>query len=303
MNLVQKCTAEFIGTFGLVMAGCGAVAVNQISGGAVTHVGIALTFGMIVAAMIYATGHLSGAHLNPAVTLAFAAGRHFPKRHVIPYVLAQTAGAVAASCIHASTLTGALKQKFPSAVLNLGVTQPVDGVWMTAFIWEALLTFFLMFVIMAVATDHRAIGKAAPIAIGVTVGLEAMFAGALCGAAGRGHGDGGAAPGVARPLPRRPGAYPLERRASGGRGGWLTEVSLCPTLSRNPMPLEEPMKPTLTIALLFAATLIACDRAGRDRRFPVRPLPAFVSRGMEFARGCRASAARHSQGRWCVREG
>lgn len=181
-NLLKKCIAEFIGAFAIVLGGCGAIAANQISGGAVTHVGIAITFGLIVMTMVYAVGHISGAHLNPAVTLAFSAARQFPRRQILPYIAAQCLGAIAASLIHLSTLSPVLAATAPGAVLDLGVTQPAGGAFVTAFVWELLLTFLLMFVIMAVATDYRAVGKAAGLAIGGTIGFEAMFAGPICGA-------------------------------------------------------------------------------------------------------------------------
>lgn len=182
MNLLRKCAAEFIGAFAIVFAGCGAVAINQISGGAVSHVGIAAAFGLVVMVMIYATGHISGAHFNPAVTLAFALTRHFPKREIAPYISAQCAGAVAASGVHAARLSSVLAAAHPQQVLNLGVTRPVDGLFTTALVWEFMLTFLLMLVIMSMATDFRAVGPAAGLAIGGTVGLEALFAGPLCGA-------------------------------------------------------------------------------------------------------------------------
>ena len=182
MDLLRKCTAEFAGAFAIVFGGCGAVTIDQISGGAVSHVGIATSFGLIVMTMIYATGHISGAHFNPAVTLAFAASRHFPRREIIPYISAQCLGAIAASSVHYFSLSAILEQRFPGAALNLGVTLPLDDRWLTAFTWEFLLTFFLMVVIMAVATDFRAVGQMAGLAIGGTVWFEAMFAGPLCGA-------------------------------------------------------------------------------------------------------------------------
>jgi MIP family channel proteins len=168
----RRALAEVVGTYGLVFAGTGAVTINAETGGTVTHVGIGLTFGLIVMAMIYATGHISGAHLNPAVTLAFTAARHFPVRLVPGYLVAQLAGAILAS------LT--LRAMFGEAGL-LGTTLPrgSDG---QSLLLELVLTFFLMFVIMAVATDVRAVGQAAAIAIGGMVGLEALFAGPISGA-------------------------------------------------------------------------------------------------------------------------
>lgn len=166
--------AEGIGVFGLVFAGCGAIMVDTLSRDQITHVGVSLVFGLIIAAMIYATGHISGAHLNPAVTLAFVFARHFPIRRLAGYWLAQLIGAVTA----ALTLRLLLGD-----VAHLGATLPAGpgGAWQ-AFWLEALLTFFLMFVIMAVATDTRAVGQAAALAIGATVALEALFAGPISGA-------------------------------------------------------------------------------------------------------------------------
>jgi aquaporin NIP len=169
---LQRAAAEVVGTFGLVFAGCGAIIINAISGGTVGHLGIGLTFGLIVMTMIYATGHISGAHFNPAVTLAFAATRHFPLALVPVYLGAQFSGAVAASV--------ALRLLFGD-VAHLGTTLPSGSV-RQSFGLEVVLTFFLMFVIISVATDTRAVGQAAAIAIGGTVGLEALFAGPISGA-------------------------------------------------------------------------------------------------------------------------
>ncbi len=164
--------AEGLGTFGLVFAGCGAIMIDTLSGGAVTHVGVGLVFGLIITVMIYAFGHISGAHFNPAVTLAFVLTRHFPVRRLIGYWIAQLMGAtLAAECL----------QWLLGGVDHLGATLPAGGTWQSLGL-EALLTFFLMIVIMAMATDTRAVGQAAALAIGATVALEALFAGPVSGA-------------------------------------------------------------------------------------------------------------------------
>lgn len=166
--------AEGIGTFGLVFAGCGAIMIDTESHGQITHVGVGLVFGLIIMVMIYAFGHISGAHFNPAVTLAFAIVRHFPWRRVPGYWIAQFLGAMlAAACLR--LLLG--------NVAHLGATIPMGrgGAWQS-FGLEFLLTFFLMIVIMAMATDTRAVGQAAALAIGGTVALEALFAGPISGA-------------------------------------------------------------------------------------------------------------------------
>ena len=169
---MKRLVAEFFGTFGLVFAGTGAIVVNTASNGAITHVGIALTFGLIVLAMIYAFGDVSGAHLNPAVTAAFAIAQRFAWKEVPSFIFAQLAGAFAAS--------GLLRVLFPSDE-KLGATMPAGSAWQS-FIFEIVLTFLLMLVILSVSTGSKEKGITAGIAIGATIGLEAMFAGPICGA-------------------------------------------------------------------------------------------------------------------------
>ncbi|MBE9537223.1 MAG: aquaporin [Proteobacteria bacterium] len=169
---MRSCVAEFIGTFALVFAGTAAIIVNDVTGGLVTHVGIALTFGLIIMSMIYAVGDISGAHFNPAVTVAFWAARLFPGRQVLPYLASQVGGALAASVI--------LKFLFPGHE-TLGATIPV-GSEGQSFVMEIILTFFLMFVILNVATGAKEKGIMAGSAIGAVVALEALFAGPVSGA-------------------------------------------------------------------------------------------------------------------------
>jgi aquaporin NIP len=164
--------AEFIGTFALVFAGPGAAVINAYTNGGVTSLGIGLSFGLVVGAMIYSIGHISGAHINPAVTIAFTFTRHFPRRDVPWYLLAQLSGAAAAS-LFTRALFG--------NTAHLGATLPSHGAGQ-ALVLEIALTFFLMFVIMAVATDSRAVGEAAALAIGGYVALAATFAGPIAGA-------------------------------------------------------------------------------------------------------------------------
>lgn len=169
---MKKLTAEFIGTFALVFCGTGAIIINEQSNGAVTHVGIAITFGFIVMSMIYALGNISGAHINPAVSIAFTVAGRFPLKNLLPYIVSQLAGAIAASAI--------LKLLFPVNEL-LGTTVPA-GSAMQSFVLEGILTFFLMLVIINVATGSKEQGMFAGLAIGSVVLLEAMFAGPICGA-------------------------------------------------------------------------------------------------------------------------
>jgi len=169
--LVRPLVAEAIGTFALVFAGCGAIMVDAKTG-ALGHLGVAFSFGLVIMVMIYAVGHISGAHFNPAVTLAFALTRHFPWMRAVAYWGAQLVGALLAAAL----LRGSLGD-----LAHVGATLP-RGSQGQAFLWELALTFFLMLVIMAVATDSRAVGEAAAIAIGGTVGLDALFGGPITGA-------------------------------------------------------------------------------------------------------------------------
>lgn len=169
----REAFAEGIGTFILVFAGTGAVMANELSGKAVTHVGISFVFGAVVAALIYSLGHLSGAHFNPAVTLAFWASGFFPQQRVLPYIAAQSIGAVVASALLLTSL---------GRVANLGATLPLNGNWYQSLILETVLTFILMLVILGSGLDRRAHIGFAGIAIGLTVGLEAACMGAITGA-------------------------------------------------------------------------------------------------------------------------
>jgi aquaporin NIP len=169
---MRKLAAEFFGTFSLVFAGTGAVVINDQCGGTITHVGIALTFGLIVLAMIYAIGDVSGCHLNPAVTLGFVAARRFDLSGVIPYVTSQCLGAILASTV--------LRLMFPTH-LTLGATQPAGGSLQT-FVLEFILTLILMFVILSVSTGAKEKGILAGVAVGSVIVLEALFAGPISGA-------------------------------------------------------------------------------------------------------------------------
>jgi aquaporin NIP len=171
--LARRAGAEAIATFALVFAGCGAIVADVEYEGALGVVGIALVFGLVIMVMVYATGHLSGAHINPAVTIAFTLTRHFPAREAVAYVAAQAAGAICGAF--------ALYAVWTDRPGDLGATVPSVGAG-SALVYEIVLTAFLMFVIMAVATDTRAVGAAAAIAIGGTVGLDALFGGPVTGA-------------------------------------------------------------------------------------------------------------------------
>jgi MIP family channel proteins len=163
--------AEGVGTFVLVFAGCGAIAVGSLHGTAEAAI-VAVAFGLAVMIGIYSMGHVSGAHFNPAVTLAFAISGHLPRRRVMPYWAAQVAGALLAAAFLRLSL---------GAAADLGVTQP-SGSEVQAVAWEVLLTAMLMLVITSVATDARAVGQAAAIAIGATVALGALVGGPISGA-------------------------------------------------------------------------------------------------------------------------
>jgi aquaporin NIP len=158
--------AEFIGTFALVFFGCGAIA------NGLPPTAVALAFGLTIGVMVYALGHVSGAHFNPAVSIGFAIGGHLPMGRALTYAVAQVTGAIAAALLLRLTLGPGVR---------LGVTQP-SGSDLQAFVWESVLTFFLMLVITAVATDERAIGNAAALAIGGIVALGALVGGSISGA-------------------------------------------------------------------------------------------------------------------------
>ena len=169
---MKKLCAEALGTFGLVFAGTGAITIDQVTSGAVTHVGIALTFGLIILAMIYTFGDISGAHFNPAVTIGFWFARRLPGKEVAPYIAGLCAGAVLASLI--------LRLLFPDSKL-LGATLPA-GSDLQSFVLEIVLTFFLMLTILSVSTGSKEKGITAGIAVGSVIALEALFAGPISGA-------------------------------------------------------------------------------------------------------------------------
>lgn len=173
LPLARRAATEALAAFALVFAGCGAIVANTVYADTLGAVGVSLVFGLIVMVMVYATGHLSGAHINPAVTVAFTLARHFPAREAAAYIAAQVTGALAAALV--------LLAIWPDQPAQLGATIPTVGAG-SAFVYETILTAFLMFVIVAVATDTRAVGAAAAIAIGGTVGLDALFGGPVTGA-------------------------------------------------------------------------------------------------------------------------
>ena len=169
---MKKYTAEFIATFAMLFCGTGAMIVNEITHGAISHVGVAISWGLIVMVMIYAFGEISGAHMNPAVTIAFAINKSFPWNKVLPYIISQLLGAITASLV--------LQFLFPTST-TLGATLPT-GSALQSFVLEIILMFFLMLVILQVATGSKEQGMFAGIAIGSIVLLEAMFAGPISGA-------------------------------------------------------------------------------------------------------------------------
>jgi aquaporin Z len=171
-QFMRKLAAEMFGTFSLVFAGTGAIVINDVSGGTVSHVGIAFTFGLIVLAMIYALGDVSGCHINPAVTLGFFVARRLEGSWVFPYIVSQCLGAVLAS------LT--LQLMFPSHAM-LGATLPA-GTALQSFVLEFILTLILMFVILSVSTGSKEKGVLAGVAVGAVIALEALFAGPISGA-------------------------------------------------------------------------------------------------------------------------
>jgi len=168
----HRLVAEALATFALVFAGTGAIVIDATSGGAVTHVGVAMTFGLVVSSMIYAVGDVSGAHLNPAVTLGFWLARRLPSRDVLPYVVSQVAGACAASVLVRALL---------GSHATLGATLPAGGVWQS-FGLEVVLTLLLVFTILSVVTGAKEKGITAGLAIGSVVALCALFAGPVSGA-------------------------------------------------------------------------------------------------------------------------
>jgi aquaporin Z len=169
---MKKYVAEMIGTYALIFCGTGAIVINQQSQGTVTHAGIAITFGLVVMALIFAFGRLSGTHINPAVSIAFALADVFPKKEVLPYILSQLVGAFLAS--------GTLRLMFPESV-GLGETIPA-GSDMQSFILEVILTYILMLVILLVSQDEPSVSQYTAIAVGGVVLFEAMFAGPISGA-------------------------------------------------------------------------------------------------------------------------
>jgi len=170
---MKKYWAEFLGTYILVFVGAGAIVINSVTDGVVSHLGIGLTFGLVVMAMIYAIGDISGAHINPAVTIAFWVAKRFPANQLFQYISFQLLGAISASAT--------LYFLFPDA-LTMGQTLPLNGNWLQSFVLELILTSILMFVILNVSTGAKEKGITAALAIGGVVAFEATFAGPICGA-------------------------------------------------------------------------------------------------------------------------
>src|SRR5579863_2195027 len=170
---MNKYFSEYIGTFALVFAGTGAIIINDISGGVITHLGVGLVFGLIIMTMIYSLGEISGAHFNPAVSFGFWLAKRLPAKELLPFVISQVLGGVTASIF--------LKLIFPQHK-TLGVTLPNLISPMGCFAFETILTFFLMFVIIHVAQGAKEKGLMAGVAIGGMVALEAIFAGPVTGA-------------------------------------------------------------------------------------------------------------------------
>lgn len=172
-DLARRALTEALGTFVLVFAGAGAIVTNAVSDGALGDVGVALVFFLVLVGLVSAGGHISGAHYNPAVTIALTVARHFPLREAAAYVSAQSLGAIAAGLL--------LLAAWPDAPADLGATVPAVEA-RAALLYEAVMTAFLVFVIFGVATDTRAVGVVAALAIGATIGADALFGGPLTGA-------------------------------------------------------------------------------------------------------------------------
>jgi aquaporin Z len=170
---MKKYWAELLGTYILVFVGTGAIMINEITGGEVSHLGVGLSFGLVVMAMIYAIGDISGAHINPAVTIAFAIAKRFPKNQILPYISFQLLGAILASA--------SLYFIFPESN-TMGETLPLKEDWIQSFMLEFILTFILMFVILNVSTGSKEKGITAALAVGGVVAFEATFAGPISGA-------------------------------------------------------------------------------------------------------------------------
>lgn len=171
--MTRKLLAEVLGTFGLIFTGCGAIVVNDVTGGVVGHLAICTVFGLIVMAVVYAFGDVSGAHINPAVTIAFWISGRFPMKEVVPYILAQSVGSILACVL--------LRLMFPNESTYLGATLVSDTI-PQAFLMEVVITFLLMLIIIMVATGSKEVGTLAGIAIGATVALLALVGGPITGA-------------------------------------------------------------------------------------------------------------------------